>query len=76
MAQYASLCAELAVFPAATEQIFQRYGLTAASQRVSIDRAWKARLQSNAVEHKEWTQLYQHYHAVLTEQARRGGPRG
>jgi hypothetical protein len=76
LAQYASLCAELAVFPAASEQIFQRYGLTAASQRISIDRAWKARLQSNAVEHKEWHQLYRHYQAVLTEQARRSGPKG
>jgi hypothetical protein len=76
LAQYASLCAELAVFPAASEQIFQRYGLTDASQRTSIDRAWKARLQSNAVEHKEWHHLYRHYQAVLTEQARRGSPKG
>lgn len=75
LAQYASLCAELTVFPAASEQTFERYGLATASQRTSIDRAWKARLQSNAVEHQEWQQLYQRYKTVLSERTQRGNPK-
>lgn len=75
LAQYASLCAELTVFPAAAEQTFERYGLATASQRTSIDQAWKARLQSNAVEHQEWQQLYQRYKTALSERTQRGNPK-
>ncbi len=75
LAQYAALCAELIVFPAASEQTFERYGLATASQRTSIDRAWKARLQSNALEHQEWQQLYQRYKTALSERTQRGNPK-
>lgn len=71
LAQYASLCAELAVFPAMSEQTFARYGLEAAHDRIAVDRAWQARLQSSPAEYQEWHRLFQHYHAYLSGRAGR-----
>ncbi|MEP7120061.1 MAG: hypothetical protein ABJE95_04085 [Byssovorax sp.] len=63
LAQYASLCAELAAFPTATEQTFGRYGLAPVSSRIAVDLAWRERLRRSPDDHREWQKLFQHYEA-------------
>jgi hypothetical protein len=75
LAQYASLCAELAVFPEEVEATFRRYGLQLLSDRLAVDLAWKERLRRNEEEYRRWQSLYQHYHAYWSDRARRGGAR-
>ena len=70
LAQYASLCAELTVFPEASEQTFHRYGLAAKPRRIAVDLAWQERLKRNAAEQVEWQRLYQHYQAHFRSQGR------
>jgi hypothetical protein len=64
--QYAALCAELAVFPAASESIFQRYGLTDEDRRSAVDAAWKARLVHQPSRYREWQELYLRYYTYWT----------
>lgn len=71
--QYASLCAELAVFPQQVETVFQRYGLGSRAERLTVDLAWQERLRQSPTEYREWQGLYQRYHSHLTNRARRGG---
>ncbi|WP_437646550.1 hypothetical protein [Sorangium sp. So ce362] len=61
LAQYASLCAELAVAPHARDATFRRYGLGTPRQQTIVDRAWQTRLLRNPVEYREWQALYEHY---------------
>jgi hypothetical protein len=70
LAEYASLCAELAVFPQMSEQIFQRYGLAVVRERLAVDLGWQERLRRSASEYQEWNRLYQHYFARWSEKGR------
>jgi hypothetical protein len=72
LAQYASLCAELAVFPEAAEAVFQRHGLESQEKRAAVDAAWKDRLRQDEVQYMAWEEMYRRYHVYWT---RRGaGP--
>ncbi len=68
LAQYASLCVELAVFPEEAEGIFRRYGLDAGEKRSAIDAAWKERLRNEPAEYEAWQELYRRYHAHWAKQ--------
>lgn len=68
LAQYASLCAELSVFPEETERVFRRYGLDADEKRSAVDAAWKKRLRHEPAEYEAWQELYRRYHAHWTKQ--------
>ena len=59
--QYASLCAELAVFTADTEGTFKRYGLHTAEDRTALDRHFRRRLSENTNTYAEWQALYWRY---------------
>jgi hypothetical protein len=65
LAQYAALCAELTMFPAASEQTFVRYGLADVRRRVAVDLAWQERLRRDPGEYAEWQRLYQGHQARL-----------
>ena len=65
--QYASLCAELAVFPDRTEAIFQQYGLGNLPDRVAVGLAWQERLRHNPEEHQGWQRIYQRWLAHFEE---------
>lgn len=64
ISQYASLCAELTVFPEAAEGIFRRYGLDDDEKRSTVDAAWKERLRLDRAEYNQWLDLYQRYRAL------------
>ena len=70
LAQYAALCAELAAFPAATEETFRRYGLASRDDRSRIDQAWQERLRQNPSEYQTWQALSRQYHAHYLSQGR------
>jgi hypothetical protein len=70
VAQYASLCAELAVFPQQSEAIFARYGLASVKQRVAVDLAWQARLRRDPAEQAAWQAAYQRWQAHLLARPR------
>ena len=72
--QYASLCAELAVFPRHVEAVFQRYGLVSLKKRLTLDLAWRERLRRDATEYQEWQRLYQRYQDYWADPTRREGP--
>ncbi|KYG10925.1 hypothetical protein BE21_09550 [Sorangium cellulosum] len=63
LAQYAALCAELALSPSAVEAIFRRYGLDSDERRSTIDAAWKERLSKHPAEYAKWQELFRLYHA-------------
>ena len=67
--QYASLCAEIAVFPRQVETIFHRYGLVSLHARLTVDLSWQERLRRNPAEYREWQELYKRYHAYWTGEA-------
>ncbi|WP_438040153.1 hypothetical protein [Sorangium sp. So ce128] len=71
LAQYAALCAELALCPTTAEEIFRRYGLGSGEMRSAVDSAWKERLRGNPAEYSRWQDMYQRYYAHF---ARRGAP--
>ncbi|WP_438006422.1 hypothetical protein WME89_48890 [Sorangium sp. So ce321] len=71
LAQYAALCAELALSPAMAESIFQRYGLGSGEVRSVVDAAWNERLRGSPAEYARWQDMYQRYYAHF---ARRGAP--
>jgi hypothetical protein len=72
MAQYASLCAELSVFPAASEKTFVSYGLMSAQDRTRVDAYWKQRLASSPEEYRQWQGFYQRFHIYWTAEIQRG----
>lgn len=76
LAQYASLCAELAASPNAKEAVFHRYGLSAARERQRVDLAWRQRFQQNPAEYREWQALYEQYHRYLSAQSAEGSGKG
>lgn len=65
--QYASLCAELAAYPAQSEQVFLRYHLLSAQDRAAADSEWRARLAKDPAEYKKWHELYWQYCAYLKQ---------
>ncbi|XXX74138.1 hypothetical protein WMF30_41485 [Sorangium sp. So ce134] len=71
LAQYAALCAELALSPDAAEEIFRRYGLGSSEQRSAVDAAWKERLSKHPAEYAKWQEMYRRYYAHF---AKRGTP--
>lgn len=68
LAQYASLCAELTVFPEGAEGIFRRYGLDSDEKRAAVDAAWKERLRNDPEVYEAWQELYRRYHAHWAKQ--------
>jgi len=58
LSTYASLCAELAVFPRDAEAIFAKYGLASKEKRASVDDGWKGRLRADPALYAEWQRLY------------------
>lgn len=70
LALYASLCAELTVFPEIAESIFRRYGLESPERRAAVDATWKERLHHDAEQYAAWEEMYRRYHTYWTE---RGG---
>jgi hypothetical protein len=63
LAQYASLCAELTVFPEKSEEIFWRYGLDTSEKRSAVDAVWKERLRHERAVYDAWQELYRRYRA-------------
>jgi hypothetical protein len=61
--QYASMCAELAVFHDRPQAVFAKYGLSEPGQRAAVDAAWKARLARYPSEKAEWERRYWQYEA-------------
>ena len=61
LAQYASLRAELEVFPKQEEAIFAKYGLASLEQRAKVDAEWQERLFNQTDTYAEWRQLYKHF---------------
>lgn len=61
LAQYASLCAELAVSSVTPDAVFGRYNLVSLRERLAVDLFWRERLRKNPAEYREWSRLYQHY---------------
>jgi hypothetical protein len=68
LAQYASLCAELAASPKSAEAIFRRYGLDTREKRSAVDAAWKERLGRDPAEYASWQEMYRRYQAYWTKQ--------
>lgn len=71
--QYASLCAELAVFRDRTDAIFQRYGLADPRDRAAVDLSWKERLRRIPAENQGWQALYQRWVEHFERQMNAGG---
>jgi hypothetical protein len=59
--QYASMCAELAVFADRVDAVFAKYGLTDVRRRTAVDAAWKERLSRYPSERAEWERRYWQY---------------
>ena len=59
--QYASMCAELAVFADRADAVFAKYGLTDVRRRAAVDAAWKERLSRYPSERAEWERRYWQY---------------
>jgi hypothetical protein len=70
--QYASLCAELAVFPQHVEAIFERYQLLDLRERQTEDLGWQDRLRRNVAEQQEWQARYSAYFTYWSERAGHG----
>jgi hypothetical protein len=72
--QYASLCAELTVFPWAAEEIFRRYGLEASEKRYAVDAVWKERLQHDRKQYEMWQRSYWKHHEHWTKRGTPAAP--
>ena len=68
--QYASLCAELAVYPQRGDSIRQRYGFRNSEEQVKEDRAWSTQLAGDAARTREWQALVRHYQTWLLRNPR------
>lgn len=69
LVQYASLCAELAVFPDEGEATFRKYGLESQEKRSAVDAWWKRQLRENQLQHAAWQEAYRHYHSYWLKRA-------
>ncbi|EYF05999.1 hypothetical protein [Chondromyces apiculatus] len=67
---YASLCAELAVHPKESEQLFRLYGLGDLETRRAVDMAWKARLAQQPELYAAWQDLYRRHLALFVAKRR------
>ncbi|MFO0761964.1 MAG: hypothetical protein U0359_36325 [Byssovorax sp.] len=72
MAQYASLCAEVAASPADAEATFARYGLASPADRQAVDQRWRERLAADPEQHRAWQRLYRRHTALIEERKKRG----
>lgn len=70
--QYASLCAELAMFPDRTEDTFHRYGLGNQRDRLTADLGWQERLRRNPEEYQAWQRLFQRWREHFEGQQGKG----
>ena len=68
--QYASLCVEVGLWPAESESILARYGITAA-QRTLLDEHWKSRMQADVALRNAWRQAFDTYGDWILSQPRR-----
>jgi hypothetical protein len=68
--RYASLCAELAVFPTNAESIFAKYGLAALRDRLTTDLVWQERLRQDPASYRQWQESYKQAHAYWLATAR------
>jgi hypothetical protein len=59
--QYASLCAELAVFRDRTDAVFHRYGLGDPRDRPAVDRWWQEQMRGDADLYQAWQALYRRW---------------
>jgi hypothetical protein len=67
---YASLCAELSVFPERTPEILAKYGIRDEEARVALDADWKARLSAHPDTCEEWRSRCASYEAWLRKGSR------
>lgn len=67
---YASLCAELTVFPARATEILKKYGIKDDQARAALDEDWRARLAQHADTRETWQKLCAQYEAYLRQQPR------
>jgi hypothetical protein len=58
--QYASLCVEVGLWPAESESILRRYGLTV-EHRSRLDNVWKSRMQADAALRDMWRRAFDTY---------------
>jgi hypothetical protein len=72
LTQYASLRAELEVFPENEEAIFAKYGLASLERRGRVDATWQERLGNETETYAEWRQLYRHFSEHWAAMARVG----
>lgn len=63
--QYASLCAELSVFRASSQDVLARYHLQDDAARRRLDEGWKRRVAKDPHLGEEIRRLYAAYHAYL-----------
>lgn len=68
---YASLCAELAVFPAKSAEILKRYNIADDAARAAVDKDWQTRLDAHPATKAEWQQLFTAYRDWLSQQQKR-----
>lgn len=66
---YASLCAELSVFPEHAADILTKYGITDEAGRRTVDREWAERLSAHPTTQAEWQRKVTEFRAWL----KRGG---
>jgi hypothetical protein len=67
---YASLCAELAVFPSDTETTFLKAGLRVAGDRRALDALFRRRLEQDPATYAEWQQIYWRYRTHWSQRPR------
>ncbi len=68
--QYASLCAELSIYPQRVASIRSRYGFRGGDDQLDEDNAWSTRLAADPASAREWQRLVRHYHAWLLRNPR------
>lgn len=75
LATYASLCAELEVFPEAADRAYGKYGLHHPLARQAERASWEAHLASNPEAQAEWKEHYEHFlsHWSTMKRSRKGG---
>ena len=62
---YASLCAELSVFPERVSEILKKYGITDDAERRAVDREWAERLSSHPETQNLWQRKVGEFRAWL-----------
>ena len=67
---YASLCAELTVYPERTAEILGKYGIKDDEARLALDTDWRARLANHADTRQTWQGLRAQYEGWLRQQAK------